>query len=339
MHAVPQPTTPPAPDGPFGQHRGEMAERIRAFDWATTPLGPIEWWPQSLKNVVDTVLASPDSVSSMRGPERPHRLVEVTKRFRAATAMRGSSRRLDSILNHMREAVFLMDHRQQCVYANAAAQKLTGYRFEEMRSRPLHDVVHHKRPDGTRYPIEECPIERAFPECAQTSGEELFVHKDGSFYQVAFTASPLLDEAGHPIGTVIEARNIAEEKPCDVAVRELNEMLERRVEEALAAQREADTLYRAHFENAPEALFVIAVEPDGGFTVERINPAHEATVGIKLEDMLGKRPEEILPGPAAERVIESYRRVVETGETHHYREVFEIVGGPQHWDTSLVPVR
>ena len=28
---------------------GEMGERIRAFDWSTTPLGPLERWPQSLK--------------------------------------------------------------------------------------------------------------------------------------------------------------------------------------------------------------------------------------------------------------------------------------------------
>ena len=26
-----------------------MADRVRAFDWAATPLGPIEVWPQSLR--------------------------------------------------------------------------------------------------------------------------------------------------------------------------------------------------------------------------------------------------------------------------------------------------
>ena len=37
---------------------GEMAGRIRAFDWSATPLGPIEGWPQSLKTAVDTCLGS-----------------------------------------------------------------------------------------------------------------------------------------------------------------------------------------------------------------------------------------------------------------------------------------
>lgn len=35
-----------------------MAGRIRAHDWATTPLGPAEGWPQSLKTAVDIMLGS-----------------------------------------------------------------------------------------------------------------------------------------------------------------------------------------------------------------------------------------------------------------------------------------
>jgi PAS domain S-box-containing protein len=137
---------------------------------------------------------------------------DVSDELSAQEMLRKTSGRLDAILSNTTMAVFLMDHRQQCVYANAAAEKLTGYTFEQLQGRPLHDVIHNKRPDGSHYPLEECPIDRAFPERAQMQGEELFVAPDGSFYQVAFTASPLHDEAGVPIGTVIEARNIDQEK-------------------------------------------------------------------------------------------------------------------------------
>jgi PAS domain S-box-containing protein len=111
------------------------------------------------------------------------------------------------------------------------------------------------------------------------------------------------------------------------------------LEAAEAARREADALYRAYFENAPEALFLIGVEPDGGFVVEQVNPAHEAGVGFRLEDIRGRRIEEILPPDAAQRVLETYRHVAETGATYQYREVFDLGSDPQHWDTSLVPVR
>ncbi len=37
---------------------GEMGARIRAFDWANHPLGPIEGWPQSLKIIIRIMLTS-----------------------------------------------------------------------------------------------------------------------------------------------------------------------------------------------------------------------------------------------------------------------------------------
>jgi PAS domain S-box-containing protein len=38
---------------------GEMAVLIRSFDWSSTPLGPIEHWPQSLKTITGFLIRSP----------------------------------------------------------------------------------------------------------------------------------------------------------------------------------------------------------------------------------------------------------------------------------------
>ena len=45
-----------------------MAERIRAHDWAATPLGPVEGWPQCLKTVVDLMLCGLQPVYIAFGP-------------------------------------------------------------------------------------------------------------------------------------------------------------------------------------------------------------------------------------------------------------------------------
>jgi PAS domain S-box-containing protein len=37
---------------------GEMGERMRAFDWSRSPLGPPQYWPQSLKTAVGILLSS-----------------------------------------------------------------------------------------------------------------------------------------------------------------------------------------------------------------------------------------------------------------------------------------
>ncbi|MBM6577659.1 PAS domain S-box protein [Microvirga sp. SRT01] len=134
--------------------------------------------------------------------------------------MNSSERRLNAIVNNSTAAIFLMDERQHCVFMNKAAEALTGYRLEEAVDRPLHDVVHHQRPDGTPYPLAECPIDQAFPERERMTGEEMFVHKDGHFYPVAFTASPVAGDDGQPVGTIIEVRDLTEEKAREAALRE-----------------------------------------------------------------------------------------------------------------------
>jgi len=40
-------------------HDGEMGRRMREHDWASTPLGPIEAWPQSLRTATGILLRSP----------------------------------------------------------------------------------------------------------------------------------------------------------------------------------------------------------------------------------------------------------------------------------------
>ena len=57
-----------APD-PFRAIKGEMAERVRAFDWAKTPLGPLAGWPQSLKTAVGMVLLSPVPIVMLWGED------------------------------------------------------------------------------------------------------------------------------------------------------------------------------------------------------------------------------------------------------------------------------
>lgn len=113
---------------------------------------------------------------------------------------------LHDLCNNATVALFVMDHRQYCVYMNPAAERLTGFCLSEVLGAPLHDFVHHTRPDGSHYPLEDCPIDRAAPANMQERGEEVFVHKDGTLYPVRFTASPIRRD-GEVVGTVIEVQD------------------------------------------------------------------------------------------------------------------------------------
>jgi PAS domain S-box-containing protein len=135
-----------------------------------------------------------------------------------ASRLSDAERRLNAVLDNASVSIFLMDHRQHCTYMNAAAEQLTGYRFAEVQGRPLHDVIHHTRPDGSHFPLAECAIDRAFPEKMNTTGDEVFIHKGGHFYPVAFTASPIHDEDSKAVGTIIEVRDISAEKAAEAAL-------------------------------------------------------------------------------------------------------------------------
>ncbi|WP_114948441.1 PAS domain S-box protein, partial [Microvirga calopogonii] len=56
-------TVEPLPNG------GIMGARVRHHDWTSTSLGPIATWPQSLKSLVNLVLAAPLPMNLLWGPE------------------------------------------------------------------------------------------------------------------------------------------------------------------------------------------------------------------------------------------------------------------------------
>ncbi|CAO4182945.1 PAS domain S-box protein [Methylorubrum populi] len=182
------------------------------------------------------------------GPARCLRIIgtaiDITARKTTEERLVETTRRLDAVLDNATLAIFMMDERQHCAYMNRAAERLTGYSLEETQGRALHDVVHHTRPDGSPYPLHECPIDQAFPENNQEQGEEIFVHRDGSFYPVAFTASPIRDEGGVPIGTVIEARNIEAELRAKAQLEAFNASLEQQVAARTAELMRAEEALR-----------------------------------------------------------------------------------------------
>jgi PAS domain S-box-containing protein len=125
-----------------------------------------------------------------------------------------------AITDNATTALFIVDDEERCVFMNPAAEQLTGFTFAEMRdlTGTFHDIVHHTRSSATPHSPAECPVKEAFHSLSRTEGEGVFVHKEGHFYDVGFSASPIQDGAGQTFGTIIEVRDITERRRIERAL-------------------------------------------------------------------------------------------------------------------------
>ena len=153
---------------------------------------------------------------------------------RTQQALRETERQLNAVLDNASVSIFLLDDQLCCIYINAAAEQLTGYSEEEIRGQRLHEIIHHKHPDRSDFPREECPLHLAFANREKIRCEDVFVHRDGFHYPVAVAASPIQDERGNTTGTIVEARNISERRRAEEHQKLLVGELNHRVKNTLA---------------------------------------------------------------------------------------------------------
>ncbi|HYF01801.1 MAG TPA: PAS domain S-box protein [Patescibacteria group bacterium] len=156
-------------------------------------------------------------------------MTDLTKRLEAEKELAYQSMLTKTITDNATMALFMMNADGYCTFMNPAGEKMFGYTFEEIRQKPLHYMIHHHRPDGSEYPLEECPLDRALPQNFDVRAhEDLFFRKDGTSFPVLCAAAPIF-ENGVPVSTVIEVRDITEEKESQEKIKQAYEDLEVKV--------------------------------------------------------------------------------------------------------------
>lgn len=146
----------------------------------------------------------------------------------------GDVKLLDLILGSAGEGIYGLDCEGLTTFVNPAAARLCGYSTDELIGQSMHALLHHKRPDGSAYPAEECPIYAAFRDGKIHRVEsEVFWRRDGTSFPVEYTSTPIIED-GRLLGAVVvfwdtTARKQAEENLQD-ALREVK-LLKNKLEE------------------------------------------------------------------------------------------------------------
>ena len=150
------------------------------------------------------------------------------------------------VMEHAPDAVFLLNEEGCTLYANPAAERMFGWSKSELEGKKLHEVVHDRHPDGTPYPMEECPLGRVFFNGETLySHEDTFFHKDGHAVPVACSNAPVIRD-GAVEGGVLIVRDISDA---------------RQAQQALA---ESEARFRSMADSAPVMMWV--TDPDGHCT-------------------------------------------------------------------------
>ncbi|WP_247235218.1 PAS domain S-box protein [Telluribacter sp. SYSU D00476] len=161
---------------------------------------------------------------------------DITKEKQDKEAINYQNLLFRTMTDNATATLFMMDKTGYCTFMNVGGEKMFGFTQKEIRQKPLHYLIHHHRPDGSFYPMEDCPIDRALPENFDVRAHrDLFFRKDGTSFPVTCAASPIFDENGVPVSTVIEVRDITLEIEAEQALRrsaeELEQLVQKRTEE------------------------------------------------------------------------------------------------------------
>ena len=131
----------------------------------------------------------------------------------------------DAVMENMGEGLYTVDSQGLVTFMNPAAEQLFGWTFGELRGRNIHDAVHYKYPDGSPFPVEECPnLQVLRLGKTLTAHEDVFIRKDGTFFDVVYSSAPLREDA-NITGLVVVFRDVTARKQAEKALRQAHEQL------------------------------------------------------------------------------------------------------------------
>jgi PAS domain S-box-containing protein len=188
---------------------------------------------------------------------------DITESKRAQDERNRLSKQMEMLLQSTGQGIYGIDLKGNCTFINRATCELIGYRPAEVLGRKMHDLMHHHKLDGSVYPIDECPVNRA---CKKGEGccidTEVIWRRDGTPVPVEYSSFPIFD-GGTITGAVVTVVDITERK---------------RAEERLRA---SEQLFRSIFENAQLGIAYFKIDSE------------EHISNRALHEMLGYNGEEL----------------------------------------------
>jgi PAS domain S-box-containing protein len=211
----------------------------------------------------------------------------------AQAFIRDSEERFRLAMSNVAAGVYTLDLDGLVTYVNPAAEAMFGWTNVELLGKKMHDVTHYKHPDGTPFPASECPGQQALQQGVELrEHEDMFIRKDGRFFPVVYSASPL-KKNGTTVGIVVGVRDETERLESERALRE---------REALRASEDR---YRGLAEQVVDSIFVTDA---AGRYVDANRSACEL-LGYTLNELKTLGVEDVLDADEHRKLPDQFRRL------------------------------
>jgi PAS domain S-box-containing protein len=205
--------------------------------------------------------------------------------------------KLKLLFESLAEAVVITDRNFNISGWNRAAEKIFGWRAEEVIGKPVREVSQTK----WIYDIDERKAEEYLMTNGNWKGEVLQKHKDGHDIPVLTAVSLLKDESGNPAGTVGINTDITEIKKVEDALNQAKSELEIKVKERTSELAESEEKYRLLVENANETVVVFQDK-----MIKFVNPKAMEVFGYSREELTSRTIDEFIHPDDKELVIGRY---------------------------------
>jgi PAS domain S-box-containing protein len=121
------------------------------------------------------------------------------------------------ILQSSADGLYGVDRDGKITFINPAACQLLGCTAEQAIGQSAHALFHHSKPDGSPYPIDECPSHMALRRGSEIRADnETYWHADGHAVPVMFAAHPMIED-GKNGGAVISFVDMSEQRAAALA--------------------------------------------------------------------------------------------------------------------------
>ncbi len=177
--------------------------------WLETHAVPMRDHEQTLHLAITRDITQGKQAEAELQEHRQHLEKLVEER---TTALLQTEARASHIVQSSADGLYGVDAGGFITFINPAACELLGYRAEQVIGRHGHTLLHHSKPDGSPYPLAECPSHSAleFGHMVRVD-DEVYWHADGHPVPVMYAIHPIMQD-GKANGAVISFVDMSEQR-------------------------------------------------------------------------------------------------------------------------------